>query len=85
MTRFVNGHELYCHATSVSQSSHCLNRLMEQFQLVEGDDLTDRILRGPIPIDDAPAIAGQIADAPRDWAPRGQWSWSQFACAESSK
>ena len=31
MTRFVNGHELYCHATSVSQSSHCLNRLMEQF------------------------------------------------------
>ena len=32
-------------------------------ELVEGDDLTERIARGPIPIDDALAIAGQIADA----------------------
>ena len=32
-------------------------------ELVEGDDLTHRIARGPIPIDDAVAIARQIADA----------------------
>ena len=32
-------------------------------ELVEGDDLTQRIARGPIPIDETMAIAGQIADA----------------------
>ena len=32
-------------------------------ELVEGEDLSQRIARGPIPIDDALAIARQIADA----------------------
>ncbi len=32
-------------------------------ELVEGDDLTQRIKRGPIPLDDALAIAKQIAEA----------------------
>ncbi|HET9368841.1 MAG TPA: protein kinase, partial [Vicinamibacterales bacterium] len=32
-------------------------------EFVDGDDLSRRIARGPIPIDDALAIAGQIADA----------------------
>jgi len=32
-------------------------------ELVEGDTLSDLIARGPLPLDDALAIAGQIADA----------------------
>src|SRR5262245_3738522 len=32
-------------------------------ELVEGEDLSQRIARGPVPIDDALPIARQIADA----------------------
>src|SRR5438045_5615157 len=32
-------------------------------ELVEGEDLSQRIARGPVPIEDALAIARQIADA----------------------
>ena len=32
-------------------------------ELVEGDDLSQRIARGPIPIDEALPIARQIAEA----------------------
>ena len=32
-------------------------------ELVEGDDLSQRIARGPIPVDEALPIAKQIADA----------------------
>ena len=32
-------------------------------ELVEGEDLSQRIARGPIPLDDALSIAKQIADA----------------------
>ena len=32
-------------------------------ELVDGDDLAERIARGPIPLDEALAIAKQIAEA----------------------
>jgi hypothetical protein len=32
-------------------------------EIVEGETLADRIARGPIPVDEAPTIAKQIAEA----------------------
>jgi len=32
-------------------------------ELVEDDDLSERVARGPVPIDEALSIAKQIADA----------------------
>src|SRR5262245_42574110 len=46
------------HGLEKSQGTYAL--VME---LVEGEDLSQRIARGPIPLDEAPPIAKQIAEA----------------------
>ena len=40
-------------------------------ELVEGDDLSQRIARGAIPLDEALPIARQIAEALEAWRPAG--------------
>ena len=44
-----------------AEPGHYVRALVLEF--VEGDTIADRIARGPIPVDEALAIAGQIADA----------------------
>src|SRR5215212_9808534 len=52
-------HPNIAHVYGVEKSGGIHALVME---LVEGDDLSERIARGPIPLDDALPIARQIAD-----------------------
>ena len=40
-------------------------RALSVMELVEGEDLSQRIAQGPVPLDEALAVASQIAEAPR--------------------
>ena len=46
-------------------------------ELVEGEDLAQRIARGPLPLDEVLPIARQIADALRDRATAGAAAWDR--------
>src|SRR4029450_489535 len=53
-------HAHIAHIHGIEESGNVRAFVME---LVEGEDLAQRIARGPIPLDEALAVARQIADA----------------------
>jgi Tol biopolymer transport system component len=53
----------HAHIAQIYGLEHSGATLALVMELVEGEDLSERIARGPIPVDEALAIAKQIADA----------------------